>query len=92
VEALAQAGDVNVLASADSSHLVRPNDEGAGVYAVRYNDIVRSGDPTTNYELQPGDVIYVPPGRMARIGFGIQSMFYPIQAIFGLGGRWAVSP
>jgi polysaccharide export outer membrane protein len=39
VEALAQAGDVNVLASADSSHLVRPNDEGAGVYAVRYNDI-----------------------------------------------------
>ena len=86
VEALAQARDATILASLNKSRLVRLGEDGLEVYAIRYDDIVKRGDPTTNYELQPGDLIYVPPGIMARIGFGIQAIFYPVQAIFGLGG------
>ena len=48
--------------------------------------IARLGDSTTNYELQPGDVIYVPPGVSARIGFALGVIFFPIQQIIGLGG------
>jgi polysaccharide export outer membrane protein len=85
-EALAQAGGATILASLNTSRLVRPEEDSPGAYAIHYDDIVKKGDLATNYELQPGDLIYVPPGLPARIGFAIQSIFYPVQAIFGLGG------
>ncbi len=36
----------------------------------------------TNYLLEPNDVIYVPPNLSARIGYTIQVIMFPIQALF----------
>jgi polysaccharide export outer membrane protein len=85
VEALAAAGGPSRFASLNASRLTRPIPEGQGVYPVKYRDITQNGDPTTNYELQPGDVIYVPPNASARIGYALQIVFFPLQQIFGLG-------
>jgi polysaccharide export outer membrane protein len=91
VEALAQARGETRFASLNSARLVRYMPENSGVYGVRYSDIMKRGDPRTNYELQPDDVIYMPPTTSARIGYAIQVIFFPIQQILGLGGRVARS-
>jgi polysaccharide export outer membrane protein len=85
VDALASAGDWTVLAAPNRARLARASREVAEVYRVRFSDIVTDGDFTTNYELQPGDVIYVPAGVSGSIGFFLQALLFPFQQIFGLG-------
>jgi len=91
VEALASAGGATYLAQPNGAWLSRPGGENGTVYRVRFDDITQQGDGSTNYTLQPGDVIYVPPGVSAQIGDFLRALFYPLQQIVGLGGR-AVNP
>ena len=86
VQALGGAGGGTRFSSLGNARLVRPS-EGRGLrYHVDFTAITRSGDAATNYELQPGDVIYVPPTISAKIGFAIGVIFFPIQQLIGLGG------
>ena len=64
---------------------MRPGEQG-GVYAVNFDAITQSAIADTNHILHPGDVVYVPPTVSAKIGYALQVIFYPIQAIVGLGG------
>jgi polysaccharide biosynthesis/export protein len=91
VYALGMAGGSTKFASEDSATMVRPGLEGKLAYPVHYKSITREGDGGTNYLLQPGDVIYVPPTITATIGYAIQNLFFPISAIFGLGGSQAIT-
>lgn len=84
--ALGVAGGSTKFADEDSSTLVRPSPEGENTYPVYYKSITRYGYGQTNYLLQPGDVIYVPATISGRIGYAIQTVFFPLQAILGLGG------
>ena len=88
IEALAEAGGPTLLSSPNGAWLARPGAETREVYRVKFDDIAR-GDGSTNYALQPGDVIYVPPGASAQIGQALQVLFFPLQQIIGLGGRFA---
>jgi len=90
VEALATAGDANVLAAPNRSRLVRPGSEGETVFSVRFDDII-AGDASTNYWLEPGDVVYVPPGTGATIGFALHALLFPLQQIVGLGSPAAAA-
>ncbi len=85
VEALASAGGETRLAATNSARLVRSSDEVPLVYPVRFVDITQKGDATTNYELRPGDVVYVPPSTSAQIGYAIGKLFFPLQQILGIG-------
>ena len=85
VEAIAQAGGPTLLANANGSWLSRPTGDTAGVYRIYFDRITR-GDGSSNYVLQPGDVIYVPPGASAQLGQALQVIFFPLQQIIGLGG------
>lgn len=88
IEALASAGGPTLLANPNGSWLARANGESPSTFRVRFDDITLRGDGTTNYVLQPGDVIYVPPGASAQIGNALRTLFYPLQQILGLGGRF----
>jgi len=85
IEALAAAEGATRFAVLNSAQLTRLARE-PGVYPIRYTDITMSADVRTNYELQPGDVIYVPPNSSARIGYALQVVFFPLQQLIGLGG------
>lgn len=89
--ALGIAGGSTKFADENSAKLVRPGPEGQRTYPVYLKEISRYGDGTTNYPLQPGDVIYVPATISGTIGYAIQTIFFPIQAFMGLGGNQAIT-
>src|SRR4029077_5648929 len=89
--ALGIAGGSTKFADEDDAWLVRPSPEGRHTYPVYLRAISRYGYGETNYLLQPGDVLYVPPSWAAKTGYVIQNVPYPITAILGLGGSQAIT-
>ena len=60
LDALLLAGGLTDRSSWQNIVLVRPTGDGPGqVLRVNYGDIVRTGAGATNYQVQPGDRIYV---------------------------------
>lgn len=82
VQALGLAGGPTYFAKQDGTLLVRPTEADQLAYPVELAEITRRGNGETNYELQPGDVIYVPPHMMVRIGYGVGIAMFPIQQLF----------
>jgi polysaccharide export outer membrane protein len=81
---ISAAGGLTRFAAKGSIRLVRPGEPGTA-YAVDFTGISQYGRAETNYSLQPGDVIYVPPNGFAQVGYAIGIVLFPIQQILGLG-------
>ncbi|HEY0232955.1 MAG TPA: polysaccharide biosynthesis/export family protein, partial [Dokdonella sp.] len=60
LDAVLAAGGTNEFAASDRTELYRKEGEGTHAYAVRLDQILQKGELTTNYPVQPGDVITVP--------------------------------
>jgi polysaccharide export outer membrane protein len=86
VHALGLGGGATRMASLDNAKLVRPSPEGELTYPIYFAAITEHGYGATNYQLQPGDVVYVPPNGFAKVGYALGVIFFPIQQILGLGG------
>ena len=78
LDALFAAAGPTFLAAQDSSNLVRP---GVGVFEVRLAEIAEYGVDETNYPIQPGDVLHVPPNWFGRAGYSIRVFLFPISSI-----------
>lgn len=60
LDAVLEAGSVNVYADGNRTKLHRRSDSGTQTYDIHLKDILEKGDMTTNVRLLPGDVITVP--------------------------------
>ena len=60
LDAVLAAGGTTEFASGDRTELYRKEGEATHAYAVRLDRILKDGELTTNYPVQPGDVITVP--------------------------------
>ena len=60
MDVILEAGGVNEYASADNTKLYRRTGNETRVMDVKLNRILKKGDLSSNYALQPGDVITVP--------------------------------
>jgi polysaccharide export outer membrane protein len=63
LDGILQAGGLTENASTSRIILVRPAPDGCSpgsIYAINYSRIVQLGDAANNYQLQPGDRIFVP--------------------------------
>jgi len=60
LDAVLAAGGTNEFAASDHTELYRKEGQGTKAYAVRLDRILQKGELTTNYPVQPGDVITVP--------------------------------
>jgi len=60
VDAVLEAGSVDVYADANNTKLHRRSKKGTATYDIRLKDIMEEGDMRTNVMLMPGDVITVP--------------------------------
>jgi polysaccharide export outer membrane protein len=87
LQALASAGGPTRFSNLDEARLVRPTEGQSLTYSVDFEEITKRGDATTDYELQPGDIVYVPPNIFARIGYALGVVLFPFQQIVGLGSR-----
>ena len=86
IEALGQVGGVGMMADKDNIRIIRLVDGQSHIY---YADVsaIEVGDLSTNYMLQGGDVIVVPPTTSAKIGYAVQAFTFPIQQILGFGAK-----
>lgn len=60
LDAILEAGSVDLFANANSTKLHRRTKGGTVAYDIRLKDILEKGDMSTNITLLPGDVITVP--------------------------------
>jgi polysaccharide export outer membrane protein len=86
VEALGTVGGTTVFAAKSRIRLIRTAEGKTQVYTVNLSNI-QKGDLGTNYLLQGGDLVYVPPGVMATIGYQLQAVLFPFQQLLGFGGN-----
>jgi polysaccharide export outer membrane protein len=85
VEAIGAVGDTTRFSNSDSIRLIRTSDGGkTEVFNIDLAAIQR-GDMRTNYVLQGGDLIYVPPTLLARIGFAMHALLFPFQPLIDVG-------
>lgn len=84
VEAIGSVGGPRPYANKDAIRIIRFIDGQTKILTVDLQAI-EEGDLSTNYLLQGGDVIVVPPTVLARIGYAIQSVLFPFQPIMGVG-------
>ncbi|WP_019613729.1 XrtA/PEP-CTERM system exopolysaccharide export protein [Psychromonas ossibalaenae] len=55
-----QAGSLTAFADGDSALLYRKTKDGTKRYSIQIDKIIKKGDISTNYELQPSDILIVP--------------------------------
>ncbi len=60
--------------------LVRPeagkrDAQGAAVFTINIDQMIRAGDMSQNYRLEPGDILYIPPTGGAKLGLALGSLF-----------------
>jgi polysaccharide export outer membrane protein len=60
LDAVLAAGGTNEFAAPSRTELYRKEGEATRAYSVRLDRILKNGDLSTNYPVQPGDVITVP--------------------------------
>lgn len=60
LDAVLQAGGVDLYADSNHTKLYRRTEEGNHTYDIRLEDIMKWGDMRTNVLLMPGDIITVP--------------------------------
>ena len=82
-EALGTVGGTSWLASNGSIRVVRPSPGGTVVLPVDLAAI-RSGDLSTNVVLEAGDIIYVPPTILGRIGYAVRAVLFPFEPLLGV--------
>jgi len=81
-DALALAGGLRLPESSPNSTLLMRRSEGyENTYPILFGDILSTGNPHTNIELLPGDVIYVPPTTFRKIALFLEDLFAPIHAL-----------
>ena len=86
-EAIGTVGGLTLFADDDELFLIRGSDK-TQVVKVDF-DAIQSGDLRTNVQVYGGDIIYVSPTVLAKIGYGIQQVLFPFTPFFGLASTAA---
>lgn len=85
LDAIAQIQGLTPFSSRDHIWVARPSPEGNcdQILPVHWNDIVRKGATDTNYQLFPGDRLYVQGHPWQALDNFIDRVFSPAERLFG---------
>jgi polysaccharide export outer membrane protein len=84
-EAIGTVGGLTMFANDDELYLIRSGTGAKTQVVVVDFDAIQSGDLRTNFQVYGGDIIYVEPTVLAKIGYAIQQVLFPITPFFGVG-------
>ena len=79
-EAIGRVGGTRAFASLNKIRVIRTDGTDTQILSVRLRDI-QKGDLATNYVVEEGDLIVVPPTGLARVGYAVQMLLFPFQPI-----------
>ncbi len=79
-EAIGQVGGTRAFASLNKIRVIRTDGTNTQVMQVRLKDI-QNGDLATNFVVEEGDLIVVPPTGLARVGYAMQMLLFPLQPL-----------
>jgi polysaccharide biosynthesis/export protein len=86
LDAVGSVSGLPAVASKSRIWLARPSEENCcnDIYPVNWNAIVRKGRPETNYQIFPGDRIYVAADPFVTIDTHLSRFLAPFERIFGI--------
>jgi polysaccharide export outer membrane protein len=79
-EAIGRVGGTRAFASLNRIRVIRTDGTNTRVIRVRLKDI-EQGDLATNLVVREGDLIVVPPTVLARVGYAMQMLLFPLQPL-----------
>jgi polysaccharide export outer membrane protein len=86
LDAISQINGLPAVASKKHIWLARSNCWTGGmpeVLPVRWNDIVQRGEAQSNYQVMPGDRIYVRSDKLVRFDSAVAKVISPFERMFG---------
>ncbi len=85
LDAISQINGLPPVASKKHIWIARPgpHTDGRQILAVDWQSIVRDGSPATNYQILPGDRIYVQADRLIKVDSFIAKATSPLERLFG---------
>ena len=84
VEAVGLQGGLTIYASRTKAKLIRTDGLTTQVISVDLRAIA-NGDLRTNFLLQEGDLLIIPPTFLAQIGYWMQQILFPFQPALAVG-------
>ena len=82
LSAFGRARGVTTRAAWDRIRLVRATTTTRQIFKINLADIVKDGRWETNVQLKANDILYVPPTYLARVGYVINSVMFPVTSAF----------
>ncbi len=86
LDAVMTAGSFTRRADIGRFILVRPSETNPQVIDVDFAEVVRNGRAEYDLYLQPGDLLFVPPNGLARVGYNLEALLFPFQPLIGPAG------
>ena len=77
-EAIGRVGGTLPFANLDGIRLIRPRGDQPEIFDIDLRAI-QQGNLSTNYVVDKGDLIVVPATALARVGYAMQALLFPLQ-------------
>lgn len=86
LDAIAQVNGLSAVASTRDIWVARPTPAGTGCQKlpVNWQAVVSAADPATNYQLLPGDRVYVAAQKLVTVDTHLARLFSPIERVLGV--------
>lgn len=79
-EAIGRVGGPTRFAAMNGVRLIRTTGSETKIIDVNLGDI-QKGDLSTNYVVREGDLVVLPPSVLAKIGYAMQMLLFPLQPL-----------
>ena len=86
IDALSQVNGLSAVSSQDRIWVSRPAPEGGchQVLPVDWKAVVENADTSTNYQILPGDRVYVAAYPLTKLDITLARMIAPVERVFGV--------
>jgi polysaccharide export outer membrane protein len=86
LDAVAQVSGLSAVSSQDRIWVSRPAPVGAGhqILPVDWRAVTECGDTATNYQLMPGDRVFVAAYPLVRVDNAMARAFAPVERVLGI--------
>jgi polysaccharide export outer membrane protein len=86
LDAVANIGGISQISSSNNMWIARPAPNGLGceqILPVNWHDITQGASTATNYQLMPGDRLFIAENKYSRATATVSNLLRPFESIFG---------